>query len=106
LGRRERKLSPALLFWGELVGVASGGYVCVVIEPLNAIEEAERAGFDMSLIDANLSYSYEKRVLLHDAALELALEFERIGRQLRGYRVDEQWVVTKLWELREKQAKA
>jgi hypothetical protein len=50
----------------------------------NAIEEAERAGFDMSLIDANLSYSYEKRVLLHDAALELALEFERAGRQLRG----------------------
>ena len=53
-------------------------------EPLNAIEEAERAGFDMGLIDANLSYSYEKRVLLHDAALEMALEFERIGRQLRG----------------------
>jgi hypothetical protein len=47
-------------------------------EPLNAIEEAERAGFDSSLIDANLSYSYE-----HDAALELALEFERVGRQLR-----------------------
>ena len=38
----------------------------------------------MSLIDANLSYSYEKRVLMHDAALELALEFERVGRQLRG----------------------
>lgn len=53
-------------------------------EPLNAVEEAERAGFDMSLLDANLSYSYEKRVLLHDAALELALELERIGRQLRG----------------------
>jgi len=51
---------------------------------LDAIEEAERAGFDSSLIDANLSYSYEKRVLLHDAALTLALEMERIGRQLRG----------------------
>jgi hypothetical protein len=52
-------------------------------EPCNPIDEAERAGFDSSLIDANLSYSYEKRVLLHDAALELALEFERAGRQLR-----------------------
>jgi hypothetical protein len=72
------------LFWEQLAGVASGGYVGAMTEPLNAIEEAERAGFDMSLIDANLSYSYEKRVLLHDAALELALEFERIGRQLRG----------------------
>jgi hypothetical protein len=51
---------------------------------INAIEEAERAGFDSSLIDANLSYSYEKRVLLHDAALELALEIERAGQQLRG----------------------
>lgn len=49
----------------------------------NAIEEAERAGFDSSLIDANLSYSYEKRVLLHDAALALVLEMEKIGRQLR-----------------------
>jgi len=50
----------------------------------NSIEEAERAGFDSSLIDANLSYSYEKRVLLHDAALALALEMEKIGRQIRG----------------------
>jgi hypothetical protein len=72
------------LFWEQLAGVASPGYVAVMTEPLNAIEEAERAGFDMGLIDANLSYSYEKRVLLHDAALELALEFERIGRELRG----------------------
>lgn len=53
-------------------------------DSLNPIEEAELAGFDMSLIEANLSYSYEKRVLLHDAALLLALEMERIGRQLRG----------------------
>jgi hypothetical protein len=50
----------------------------------DAVDEAEHAGFDVSLIDANLSYSYDKRVLLHDAALELALEFERIGRRIRG----------------------
>jgi hypothetical protein len=59
-------------------------YVRGMIHRPNAIEEAERAGFDLSLIEANLSYSYEKRVLLHDQALALALEFERAGRQLRG----------------------
>ena len=51
---------------------------------MSAIEQAERAGFDSTLIDANLSYSYEKRVLLHDAALALALEMEAAGRKLRG----------------------
>ena len=50
----------------------------------NAIADAERAGFDLSLIEANLSYSYDKRALLHDAALTLALEMEKIGRELRG----------------------
>jgi hypothetical protein len=59
-------------------------YVCAMTRHPSAIEEAERAGFDLSLIDANLSYSREKRVLLHDQALALALEFERVGRQLRG----------------------
>jgi hypothetical protein len=53
-------------------------------KPPNPAEEAERAGFDLSLIEANLSYSYEKRVLLHDAALELVREAERAGRVLRG----------------------
>ena len=70
-------------------------------EPLSAIDEAERAGFDMSLIDANLSYSYEKRVVYHQDALDLILELEAAG-----YQVDERWVVRKMWELREKQAKA
>ncbi len=61
-----------------------GGYFGSMSVHLTAVEEAERAGFDLSLLDANLSYSYEKRALLHDAALDLALELERIGRQLRG----------------------
>jgi hypothetical protein len=52
--------------------------------PSDPIEDARRAGFDLSLIEANLSYSYDKRALLHDAALALALEMEKIGRQLRG----------------------
>jgi len=46
----------------------------------SAIEEAKRAGIDMSLIETSLGYSYDKRAIQHQAALEL----ERIGRQLRG----------------------
>lgn len=38
------------------------------------IEEAECAGFDLSLIDESLSRSYENRALYHQAALNLALE--------------------------------
>jgi hypothetical protein len=52
-------------------------------EPANPIEEAERAGFDLSLIEESLSYSYEQRALHHQAALNLAIEMERAGRQLR-----------------------
>jgi len=49
-----------------------------------ATDEAERAGFDVSLNDVSLSYTYEKRAVQHQAALDLALELERIGRELRG----------------------
>jgi hypothetical protein len=48
-----------------------------------AIEDAEKAGFDLSLMDASLSYSSEKRAIQHQEALNLALELERVGRQLR-----------------------
>ena len=46
--------------------------------------ESEQHGFDLSLINASLSHTYEKRALQHQAALDLALELEKIGRQLRG----------------------
>jgi len=52
-----------------------------------AIDEAERAGFDLSLIEESLSYSYEQRAVHHQRALDLALEMERAGRQLRCCRV-------------------
>lgn len=52
-------------------------------DPVNPIEEAERAGFDLSLIEESLSYSYEQRAVHHQAALNLALEMEKAGRQLR-----------------------
>ena len=48
-----------------------------------AVEEAERAGFDMSLVDESLRLSYEQRALQHQEALNLALELERAGRKLR-----------------------
>ncbi len=48
-----------------------------------AIEDAEKAGFDLSLMDASLAYSYEKRAIQHQEPLNLALELERVGRQLR-----------------------
>jgi len=51
--------------------------------PLDPIEEAERAGFDLSLVDESLSYSYEQRALHHQAALNLALEMEDAGRRIR-----------------------
>ena len=49
----------------------------------NAIADAERAGVDLSLIDASLSYSCEQRAVQHQEALNLALELERVGRELR-----------------------
>lgn len=51
--------------------------------PKSAIEEAERAGVDLSLLDDNLSLSYDQRAIQHQEALNLALELERAGRELR-----------------------
>ena len=50
---------------------------------LNAIELAERAGVDLSLIDESLGYSYDERAVHHQRALNMALEFERAGDELR-----------------------
>ena len=55
--------------------------------PLNPIEEAERAGFDMSLIDESFSYSYEERALHHQAALNLALASIQVELFERSCRV-------------------
>jgi hypothetical protein len=49
----------------------------------SAVEDAQQAGFDLSLMDASLAYSYEKRAIQHQEALNLALELERAARQLR-----------------------
>jgi hypothetical protein len=47
----------------------------------SAIVEAERAGFDLSLVDASLALSPEMRAAQHDQALALVLEFDRIREQ-------------------------
>src|SRR5262245_55007040 len=52
-------------------------------DPDSAIEIAERAGFDMSLIRVSLGYSYDQRAIQHQAALDLMLEMERAGQKLR-----------------------
>jgi hypothetical protein len=51
---------------------------------MTAVEEAARVGIDLSLVEISLTYSYDKRAQQHQAALDLALELERIGRELRG----------------------
>ena len=50
---------------------------------MNPIESAEAAGVDLSLIDDSLSRSYEERAIQHQEALNLALEMERAGNELR-----------------------
>jgi hypothetical protein len=48
-----------------------------------ATDEAKRAGFDLSLVDASLRLTPEERAKQHDQALALVLEFDKI-RQERG----------------------
>jgi hypothetical protein len=42
------------------------------------------AGFDTSLIEANLRLSLEERVLKHQAALDLAIGLKNAGSKIRG----------------------
>jgi hypothetical protein len=50
---------------------------------MTAIEAAELAGIDLSLVEENLRLTPEQRALQHDSALELALAMEAAGRKLR-----------------------
>ncbi|HTQ31825.1 MAG TPA: hypothetical protein VMI53_11505 [Opitutaceae bacterium] len=47
----------------------------------DAIDEAEKAGFDLSLVEASLALTPEERARQHDQALALVLEFDRIRRE-------------------------
>jgi hypothetical protein len=47
-----------------------------------------RSDFDESLLEQNLQMTLEERLIAHDSALEVALEFKRAGRELyRGKNV-------------------
>lgn len=46
-------------------------------------QQAEEAGFDLSLVDETLRLTPERRLLQHQAALALVLEAERAGMELR-----------------------
>jgi len=47
---------------------------------MTAIQEAELAGFDLSLVDESLRRTPEERALQHQAALEMALQLEAAFR--------------------------
>lgn len=47
----------------------------------DAIEEAEKAGIDLHLIDDNLAMTPDERARSHDRALVLVLELNRIRRE-------------------------
>jgi hypothetical protein len=85
------------MFCGLLM-LHTARYVCGMGEVSSAIEEEKRAAFDVRLVDANLNYSYEQRVIHHQEALDLILESEKAG-----YQVNERWIVRKLAAIRQKQ---
>ena len=52
-----------------------------MVKRAHAVEEAEKAGFDLSLVDESLALSHEERARQHDQALALVLEFDRIRNE-------------------------
>ncbi|MEI6107402.1 MAG: hypothetical protein WCR49_10360 [Opitutae bacterium] len=50
--------------------------------PAQALEEARRAGIDLSLLDSNLALTYEERVLRHASAQELMWALKEAGEML------------------------
>jgi hypothetical protein len=48
-----------------------------------AIIAAQKAGFDLSLVDASLRLTPEERAKQHDQALALVLELDRIREERR-----------------------
>lgn len=46
-----------------------------------AIEEARRAGIDLSLLDSNLALSVKERWQQHDAALDLVLKLQAARKE-------------------------
>jgi len=56
----------------------SSVHVFAMSSATDAITEAERAGFDLSLVEHSLTLTPAERAREHDGALALVLELERI----------------------------
>ena len=56
---------------------------------MNAIQEAEQAGIDLSLIDESLRLTPEQRALQHQSALDMALQLECAYHASRSKRRDD-----------------
>jgi CMP-N-acetylneuraminic acid synthetase len=50
----------------------------------DAIREAERFGFDLSLVRESLLVSYDERARRHEDALVFALELQKAGEKIRA----------------------
>jgi len=57
---------------------------CITLPRTSAVLEAERAGIDLSLIEHNLSLTYEQRAIQHERALALVLELKRVREKING----------------------
>lgn len=57
----------------------SDAQIMVVNPETDALEEARKAGIDLSIIDSNLALSYEERIARHQAALDLMLKLREAG---------------------------
>ncbi len=53
--------------------------------PMSAIDEAVRAGIDLSLIEESLRLTPEQRAIQHQAALDMALQLEAAYRARRQH---------------------
>lgn len=53
-------------------------------DPVQALEEARRAGIDLRLLDSNLALTYEERVLRHASAQELMWALKEAGAAYEG----------------------
>lgn len=80
-GRRSRaSVAPGGSKRFSCSGRASVKRIQMVKRP-QAIAEADRAGFDLSLVDESLALSHDERARQHDQALALVLEFDRIRNE-------------------------
>ena len=77
--RRPNAVRPAWDF--PFANAAARTNVAPMPIDADAIAEAERAGFDLSLVDSSLALTHEQRAEQHDSALALVLEFDRIRRE-------------------------